>query len=200
MVLNEEKRVRLADALARCQGAVSGTGASTPSAPIAAILLATAQASPMPTPLEKSKGMIAIDSDEDEDTEEGIVFKRRRVAAATTSHSSTEAPPSSHRDQHPLTLPLSMNHLLLKTVGRVPPRVSTCPLLLSYPPPSNTPLRGSKRGRQRRSWVKTHWRSAWGQSLGDFLANSFAFARQARLRAQEELEDKVGEETEAKAK
>jgi len=95
MVLTEEKRARLTDALARRQGA-SDAGTSTPSAPIAAIPLATAQASPMLTPLEKSKGVVAIDSDEDEDedTGEGIVFKRRRVVVAATSHSSTKAPPS----------------------------------------------------------------------------------------------------------
>jgi len=39
-----------------------------------------------------------------------------------------------------------------------------------------------------------------GRSLGDFHANSFAFASQARLRAQEELEAKVREELEANAK
>jgi len=64
MVLNEEKRARLADALARRQGALGGTGASDPSAPIdstqaaptptpyapiATIPLATARASPTPT-------------------------------------------------------------------------------------------------------------------------------------------------------
>jgi len=40
MVLNEEKRAKLADALARRQGAMSGVGASAPSAPIAAVPLA----------------------------------------------------------------------------------------------------------------------------------------------------------------
>jgi len=89
MVLNEEKRVRLVDALARCQGATSGTGASAPSAPIATIPLATAQASPMLTPLRKNKGVVATDLDEDEDIGEGIVFKRQRVVDAVTSHSST---------------------------------------------------------------------------------------------------------------
>jgi len=39
-----------------------------------------------------------------------------------------------------------------------------------------------------------------GQSLGDFLADSFAFVSQARLRAQDELEAKVREEMKAKAK
>jgi len=93
MVLNKEKRATLADALARCQGAMSDASASTPSALIDVIPLATAQASPMLTPLKKNKGVEAIDSDEDEDTREGIVFKKRRVAAAATSQSSTEASP-----------------------------------------------------------------------------------------------------------
>jgi len=101
MVHTEEKRARLADALARRQGATSGVGASTPSAPIAAIPLATAQASPMLTPLGKGKCVVAIDSDDDEDTGEGVVFKRRKVVVAVTSHSSTEVPPSSYREQPP---------------------------------------------------------------------------------------------------
>jgi len=61
MVMNEEKRARLVDALARRQEATSGVEASTSSAPIAAIPLATAQASPLPTPLEKDKGVVVID-------------------------------------------------------------------------------------------------------------------------------------------
>jgi len=39
-----------------------------------------------------------------------------------------------------------------------------------------------------------------GHSLGDFLADSFAFASWARLEAQEELEAKVREEMDAKTK
>jgi len=76
MVLNEEKRARLADALAHRQGALGVAGASAPSAPvdsahsaptpapsapIAAIPLATTRASPMLTPLKKNKGVVAID-------------------------------------------------------------------------------------------------------------------------------------------
>jgi len=37
-----------------------------------------------------------------------------------------------------------------------------------------------------------------GRSFGDFLANSFAFASQTRLRAQEKLEATLREELEAK--
>jgi len=62
MVLNEEKRARLDDVLARRQGAMSGAGASTPSAPIVAVPLAIVQASPAPAPLEKKKGVVEIDS------------------------------------------------------------------------------------------------------------------------------------------
>ena len=52
MVLNEEKSNRLAEVIARRQGALDGAGGSAPS-------------SPTPTPLEKNKGVVAIDSDED---------------------------------------------------------------------------------------------------------------------------------------
>jgi len=46
MVLNEEKGARLANALARRQGALGGEGASAPSAPIVAVPLVVVQASP----------------------------------------------------------------------------------------------------------------------------------------------------------
>jgi len=41
--------------------------------------------------------VVVVDSD-DEVTGEGITFKRRRVVATATSHSSTEAPPSTYRE------------------------------------------------------------------------------------------------------
>ena len=103
MVLNEEKRARLADAIARRQGALSGVGASAPSAPIVAVPLAAAQASPTPAPLKKNKGVMEIDSG-DEDNGEGDVFKRRSVVAATTSHFATNSRLASFRD-HPLVRP-----------------------------------------------------------------------------------------------
>jgi len=83
MVLNEEKRARLANALARRQGAPGAAGAlapsapaPAPSAPIAAVPLAIVHASPTPAPLEKDKGVVEIKSDEDEETAEGPIFKR----------------------------------------------------------------------------------------------------------------------------
>jgi len=56
MVLTEDKRARLANAIARRQGALGGAGASAPSAPIATVPLAAAQASPNPAPLRRIKG------------------------------------------------------------------------------------------------------------------------------------------------
>jgi len=100
MVLNEEKRARLADALARRLGAMSDAGASVPSAPIVAVPLAIVQDLPAPAPLEKNKGVVEINS-EDEDSREGVIFKRRRVVAVTTSHSATSNRPSSFWDQPP---------------------------------------------------------------------------------------------------
>ena len=83
MVLSKEKRVRLAEAISRRQGALGGAGASAPSAPIVAVPLAAAQASPTPTPLEKDKGVVAIESD-DKDIGEGLVFKTQRVVGDLT--------------------------------------------------------------------------------------------------------------------
>ena len=52
--------------------------------PIVAVPLVTVQASPAPTPLEKGKGVVEIESNED--STEGLVFKRHRAMVATTSH------------------------------------------------------------------------------------------------------------------
>jgi len=99
---------------------------------IAAIPLVTTQALPTLTPLEKSKGVVVIDSDEDEDTREGIVFKRRKVAAAATSHSSTEASPSSYRDQ-PLNASSSHKPLVIEGGGESTPEGVHVPPVLEFP-------------------------------------------------------------------
>jgi len=98
MVLNKEKRARLADALTRRQRALSVAGASAPSAPIdsahaapspapsapiAAVPQAAVRASPTPATLEKDKGVLEIASDKD--SVEGPVFKRQRAVVAMTS-------------------------------------------------------------------------------------------------------------------
>ena len=114
MVLNEEKRARLVDALTCRHGALGVAGASTPSAPISApaapsptpsalivaVPLAAVRASPAPTPLEKDKGVVEIESG-DGDTAEGPVFKIRKVVRAATSHSATSSRFASFRDQPP---------------------------------------------------------------------------------------------------
>jgi len=67
MVLNEEKRNRPAEVIARRQATLTGAGVSAPAGlpPVAA----PAQASPDPAPGDKLKGVVAIDS-VDEDTDE----------------------------------------------------------------------------------------------------------------------------------
>jgi len=153
MVLNEEKRTRLDDVLARCQGALSGIGASAPSAPIVAVPLATTQASPILTPLEKNKGVVAIDSNDDEDTEEGIVFKRRRVAVATTSHSATSSRPASFRDQPP-SASSSRGPLALEVVGRAPLGMTKLHPPPSFPLSFSTPSKASKKKVQQTIWKR----------------------------------------------
>jgi len=115
MVLNEEKRARLAEVLALREEVVVDVGASAPSAPptnqvvpsppplapIAAVLLPTVRASPTPTPLEKGKGVVEIVSDDEEDTTEGLVFKRHKVATTATSHSSSARRHASFKDHPP---------------------------------------------------------------------------------------------------
>jgi len=115
MVLNAEKRARLADAFARHQGALGVVGSSGPSAPIdsahvvptptsyapiIAVPHAVVRASLAPAPLEKDKGVVEIDYG-DEDSAEGPVFKKRRAVVATTSHSTTIGRPASFRDHLP---------------------------------------------------------------------------------------------------
>jgi len=87
MVLNEEKRARLDEVLALRQDDVD-VGASAPSAPptnqvvpspapsapIVAVPLATARASPTPTPLEKGKRVVELVSDDDANTMDDLVF------------------------------------------------------------------------------------------------------------------------------
>jgi len=143
MVLNAEKRARLAEVLSLRDDAAAGAGASAPtaplatqtipappstqttpvpasSAPITAIPLATAKASPPLAPLEKGKGVVHISSDDEEDTMEGPVFKRRKVATVATSHSSSARHSASFRD-HPLSASSPRGPLALEGGGeRVP--------------------------------------------------------------------------------
>jgi len=110
MVLNEEKRAKLANILTRRQGMFGGASTSTPhalaSATVApsptpststvAVPLAAAQASPAPFPYERK----VLEIESDEYSTEGLVFKRLRPTT-TTSHSSTAGCPASPREQTP---------------------------------------------------------------------------------------------------
>jgi len=99
MVLNEEKRKRLAEMIAHCQGAVDGASGSNPSAPLLAVPLAAAPALPTPAPIEKDKGVVAIESD-DEDIGMASFLKGK----GWPSHSATNGCHASFRD-HPPTPP-----------------------------------------------------------------------------------------------
>ena len=129
MVLNEEKRAKLAEVLALREEATTGVGASTlapniapvapfpaPSAPLDVVPLAAAGASSTPVPLDAVplvaagassapaplKRVVEIVSDDDADTTSDLVFKKRRVPVAAISHSSAAGHPASLRD-HPLS-------------------------------------------------------------------------------------------------
>jgi len=157
MVLNEEKLARLADALARRQGAPGAAGASappapisvaaapspTPSTPIVAVPLTAVQASPASTPPEKDKGVVEIASDED--SAEGPVFKRRRAVVAATSHSITEGRPTSFRE-HPPSASSPRGPLALEGGGESAPGHGHTPLATELPPVLQHTLQGFQRG------------------------------------------------------
>jgi len=149
MVLNEEKRRRLVDVIARRQVALEGAGGSAPAVPLAVV-----QASPIPALTEKNKGVVAIDSDGDEDTGEGLVFKRLRVGVVAISLSATDGHPPSFRDNPPAP-PLLAHSSCSNVVGRALLGMTKCRPLLSYPLFSSMPSRASKRRRQWRPWEET---------------------------------------------
>jgi len=128
MVLNKEKQARLVEVLALHEEVAAGAGASTlapniapaapspaPSAPLNVVPLTTAGASPTPTPLDvvplattrasstpaPLKRVVAIASDDEADTTDDLVFKKRRVAVAAISRSSSARHPASLRDHPP---------------------------------------------------------------------------------------------------
>jgi len=162
MVLNEEKRARLADALARRQGALGVAGASAsfapisahaapspaPSAPIVAVPLVDVRASPAPAPLEKDKGVVKIESDGDKDTVEGPVFKRRKAVVAATSYSTTMGHPTSFRDHPPNTSP-PHSLLTLEGGGESAPGDEQTPPAPEFPAVLQHVLKGFQRGQQR---------------------------------------------------
>ena len=99
MVLNEEKRKRLAELLARCQTTPTGAGGSTPAGP--PLVATSAQGLPGLAPDDKQKRVVVAVDSEDEKIDECLVFKRPRVGVATTSLSGTDGHAPSYRDNPP---------------------------------------------------------------------------------------------------
>jgi len=145
MVLNEEKRAKLAGILTRRQGVSGGASTSTPralasataapsptpSTPAVAIPLAAAQTSPAPFPYERK----VVEIKSDEESAEGSVLKRLRPTMTTTSHSSTIGRPTSPRDRTPST-PSSPDLFALEDGGTSAPTAplpSNCPLSCNMP-------------------------------------------------------------------
>jgi len=142
--------------------------------------------------------VVVVDSD-DEDTGEGITFKRQRVVAATTSHCSTEAPSSTYWE-HPRSASSPHEPVAIEGSGERAPKGVNVPPAPELPFILQHALKSFQERRAAKALSENLLEERIGQSFEDFLAQSFAFASQVRLRAQEELEAKVREELEANMK
>jgi len=198
MVLNAEKRARLAEVLSIRDDAAAGAGASAPpappatqttpapasSAPIAAIPLATVRASPPPTPLEKNKGVVLITSEDEEDTMDGPVFKRRKAATAATSHSSCARRLASLRD-YPPSVSSPQGPLALEGGGESVPEPAPAPA-----PELPLVLQQILKGYQKRAMGSSTPEAVQENlalSLGEFLAQANASSHEVELKAKEQL-------------
>ena len=200
MVLNEKKRARLVDALARRQGALGVAGASAPSAPIdsayvgptpapsapvAAVPLAVVRASPAPAPLEKDKGVVEIDSGDD-DSAEGPVFKKRRVVVVTTSHSTTIGRPASFRD-HPPSASSPHGLLALEGDGESAPRNEQIPPTHKLQVVLQRTLKIFEERKAAKDLDEEMNRVHMGRGLGEFLVHSSALTSKVEARTKEQL-------------
>jgi len=143
MVLNEEKRARLADALTRCQGALSGVGVSAPSAPIVAVPLDVVQALPAPTPLRRTKGSwrltLGTRTLQRASSSKGEGWSRRRPLTPPP----VVVPPHS-RINLPVPLPpADFSHS--RVVGRAPLGMTKLHMPPRYPLSFNTSSKASKK-------------------------------------------------------
>ena len=164
VVLNEENKNRLAELIAHRQATLTGAGSSAPAGP-----LAVAQDSPSPP--DKNKGVVAINS-KDEDTEEGLVFKRPRVGVATTSLSAT--------DDRPLSLALEGS-------GESAPGGDQVPTAPELPAILQHALKCYQEKEAAKALDGDLLSDCMGQSLREFLVNSLAFVSQAKARMKGEL-------------
>jgi len=239
MVLNVEKRARLAEVLSVRDNATAKAGASARSAspaspnaplapsiqttptpaspqatpapaspqatpaptsqvPIAAVPLATARASPPPSPLEKNKGGVLITSDDDEDTMEGPAFKRRKTTMVATSHSSSARRPASLRDNPPSSTS-PPNLLALKDGAESAPEPAPAPAP-EVPLVLQQILRGYQKGAMGSS-TNEALQESMALSLGEFFAraNSSSHENKMKTKEQQALADELSRVKEQQA-
>ena len=181
MVLNEEKRNRLAELIAPCLAALTGAGGSVPTGPPPVVV--SAQDSPGPAPDDKQKEVVAIDW-EGEDTDEGLVFKRPWVGVAVTSLSTTDGHAPSFRNNPPsASSPRGL--LALEGGGESTPRGD------QVPPAPELPaiLQQALKCFQDKEAVKALGGDLLRDHMGhwEFLVNSSAFVSQVDARMKWEL-------------
>jgi len=101
MVLNEEKRNKLAELVARRWAAFANASTSTPAGPPPATI--STPISPEPAPIDhRQKGVVEATSSENEDTLTGLVFKRKRGDdVVPPSHSASDGHAPSFRENPP---------------------------------------------------------------------------------------------------
>jgi len=176
MVLNEEKKNKLAGLIAPRQTTLSGPSR----------VVAPAQDSPGPVLGDKQKGVVVAIGSEDEDTEMGLVFKRQRVGVVAPSHSATDGHAPSFRD-NPLSASSPHELAALEGGGENTPKGGQVPPSPKLP----TILQRALKCFQNKEAVEAldgdMLRDRVGQSLGEFLVNSSAFVSQAEANMREEL-------------
>jgi len=143
MVLNTEKRRKLAELVSRCKVALAHVGASTPMGTSPAAT--SAPISPDPAPIDhRQKGVVEVAASEDEDT----FFKRKRAPGVVApSHSASDCGTPSFIENS-LSTSSPRDLVVLKGGERAPLKVITaCLLLLICPPSSSSLSSASKTGR-----------------------------------------------------
>jgi len=149
MVLNAEKRNKLAELVAHRKDAQPDAGTSAPAnTPPAAASVPNSHGS---APIDNKQKGVVVESDlEDEDTCTGLVFKRQRMDdVMVPSHSACDGHAPSFGDNPPNAS--SPRELIIhEGGGRAHLKVAKCLLLSSSQPSSNKPLNASK---IKRWWI-----------------------------------------------
>jgi len=146
--------------------------------------LATVEASPTPAPLEKGKGVVNIASDDEEDFLDDPVFKRRRVAVATPSHSTSTSRPASFRE-HPPSASSPQSLFAPEGGGENGPEPVPAPAP-KLPQVLQQILKGYQKGAMGGSNKKVAWESL-ALSLGEFFSQADAFSCETESKTKEQL-------------